>query len=140
MPQQNTPGMTRESTRGLWIWQQNINKSLVAQSDILHQVDPSIYDIAAKQAPYLDHNHNTRAKPHWYTVYPKEYYTVPDKTRSIMLVNKHMATDSWAQVNFSTSGMTVIQIHMAAGNVIIINTYNDITHADSVSCVLQMMR
>ena len=132
--------MTRESTGGLWICQQNVNKSLVAQSDILHQLDPNIYDIAAIQELYLNHNHNTCTNLHWYTVYPKEHYTVPYKTRSIMLVNMHMATDSWAQVNFSMSGMTVIQIQMVAGNVLIINTYNHITCADSVSHVLQTMR
>ena len=36
--------------------------------------------------------------------------------------------------------MTAIQIQMAAGNVLVINMYNHITHADSISHVLQTMR
>jgi len=60
----------------LSIRQQNLNKSLVAQSDFLHQLDPAAYDPGAIQEPYLDHHHNSRATHHWYTVYPNQHYTL----------------------------------------------------------------
>jgi len=101
MSQQSTPETTRRSTAQLWLCQQNINKSLVTQGDLLHQLDPGIYDMVAVQEPYLDHNYNTHTIPHWYTVYPKEYYIVSEKMRSITLVNKHIATDHGHRLTFS---------------------------------------
>jgi len=61
------------------------------------------------------------------------------KTRSIILVNKWIATHSWMQLNFGLSDMAVMQAQMAVGEVLIINTYNKITHSDMVGCILQVM-
>ena len=69
---------SRKSTQ-LWIRQQNVNKSLVAQGDLLHQLDPKEFEIVAIQEPYLDCNHNMRANLHWYTLHPKEHYVEPEK-------------------------------------------------------------
>jgi len=99
----------------------------VAQGDFLHQLDPNTYDIVALQELYLDHNHNMHVNPYWYMVYPKEHYTTPEKMRSIIFINKRIATHSWLQVNFSSSDITAAQAQTAAGRVLIINIYNDIT-------------
>ena len=73
-------------------------------------------------------------------VYPKEDYTTPKKKmRSIIFINKRIATHSWLQVNFSSSDITAAQAQTAAGRVLIINIYNDITHAGSIDHVLQTM-
>jgi len=88
MEQQEATNNVSRSTTQIWIQQQNVNKSLVAQGDLLHWLNPKIYDIAAIKEPYLDHNHNTCANPYWYTMYPKEHYVNPEKTRSILLVNR----------------------------------------------------
>ena len=87
----------------LQICQQDVNKSLVAQIDVLHRLNPNTYDIVALQELHLDHNHNMHAGPHWYTIYPKEHYIALEKMRSIVFVNKHIATDLWTQVDFASS-------------------------------------
>ena len=45
------------------IWQQNVNKSLDIQLDLLHSASPDDYDLLVIQEPYLDHLHNTRVTP-----------------------------------------------------------------------------
>jgi len=70
------------------IRQQNVNKLLTAQSDLLYWLNPTEYDMAALQEPYLDHNHNLQATSHWFTIYPREHYIRLEKTRSLFLVNK----------------------------------------------------
>jgi len=80
MTQPETINLTGSRDQYLTIHQQNINRSLIAQSNFLHQLDPDVYDFAAIQEPYLDSNHNSCVTHHWYTVYPKEHYvTITDK-------------------------------------------------------------
>ena len=80
MTQHPEAGISSRSSTYLQIQQQKVNKSSVVQGDFLHQLDPRLFNIEAIQEPYLDHNHNTHASPHWYTVYPKEHYVQPEKT------------------------------------------------------------
>src|SRR5882672_7572494 len=111
-----TPSTTPTAHTGrqtsLSIWQQNTNKSLIAQSDFLHYLDPSTYDLGAVQEPYLDHLHNSCASGHWYTIYPKEHYTHPTRTRSLLLINKCIASNTWSQVGFGSSDITAIWLQM----------------------------
>jgi len=94
MTEQTTnPHLPRSRSR-IKIRQQNLNKSLTAQSDMLHTLDPDVYDIAAIQEPYLDHTHNSRASPNWYTLYPKEHYAKPDRTQSLLLINRRIPTNN----------------------------------------------
>jgi len=43
-------------------------------------------------------------------VYPKEHYVTPLQMRSIILVNKRIATDAWSQVDISSSDVTALVI------------------------------
>jgi len=107
------------------IQQQNINKSLVTQSDLLHQLNLVTFNICAIQEPYLDHLHNSCTTPHWFTVYPKEHYTNPGKTQSLLLVNRRIATDAWSQVDFGSSDITSVQVHTTVGKILIVNMYSN---------------
>jgi hypothetical protein len=49
----------------LRIWQQNINRSLLGQQDLLNMLGNNDYDICAIQEPYLDYMHKTRANALW---------------------------------------------------------------------------
>jgi len=64
MNQLNTTNWVRAGANCLLICQQNVNKSLVAQGDLLNQLNPDNCNIAAIQEPYLDANHNSRAMHH----------------------------------------------------------------------------
>ncbi len=43
----------------LRVWQQNLNKSNVAQQDMLSKIFTTDYDIIALQEPYIDFKHLT---------------------------------------------------------------------------------
>src|SRR5882672_4716432 len=90
------------------IRQQNTNKSLIVQTDMLHRADPKLFDIIAIQEPFLDHFHNTCTSQHWYTVYPREDFVNPGKTRSVILMNKALAEDAWTQVELRSSDVMAI--------------------------------
>ena len=77
---------------------------------MLHQLDPERFDIVVVQEPYLDHNHNMCANHHWYMIYLKEHYTVPGKTRAVMLVNRKIPADLWFQVELGSSDIWAIQV------------------------------
>ena len=109
----------------LSILQQNVTKSLIAQGDFLPWIDPGTYDIGAIQEPYMDHNHNSQAGHHWYTIYPKEHYINPVKMRSLMLINRQIATDAWSQVDFSSLDIIAIQLHTERGKILKVNIYNN---------------
>ena len=91
----------------------------------LHQLNPDTYNFAAIQELYLDHNHNSHATQQWYTLYPKQHYLTPLHTRSILLANKHIATDTWTQVDFGSPDIMMVLIQMGHSKVLVIGIYND---------------
>jgi len=96
---------------------------------MLHQLNPSEFNIAAIQELYLDFNRNTRATHNWFTIYLKEHYDKPNKTRSIILINKRILTN-WKQVDFALSNVMAIQIKTPAGDILCINMYNDTQNSE----------
>ena len=87
----------------------------------------------------MDHLHNLHATPHWFTVYPKEHYTNAGKTQLLLLVNRHIATDTWSQEDFGSSNMTAVQVCTAAGKILIVNMYSDNTWQAGMKQVLQVL-
>ena len=92
------------------------------------------------QEPYLDHLHNSQATHHWFTIYPKEHCTNPGKTRSLILINRWIATDAWSQLNMGLSDVTAIQLTTRHGKTIIGNMYNDSIHQQGLRKTVQAMR
>src|SRR5882724_11243235 len=125
MTHPGTNNMMRQRDQNLLIHQQNVNKSLMAQNDFLHQLNPNTYNLAAIQVLYLDSNHNSHATHHWYTIYPKEHYITLSQMRSILMVNRQIATDAWSQVDIGLSDITAIMINTGKGKVLLVNMYND---------------
>src|SRR5882724_1896294 len=97
---------------------------------------PSLFN---QPSPPFYHNHNKHGNLYWYMMYLKEHYIKPEKTRTIILINKQIATNSWLQFNFHSPNVTVVQVQTVAGNAIVINTHNYIMHANSISSILQVM-
>jgi len=90
--------------------------------------------------PYLDHHHNSQATHNWYTIYPKAHYTDLACTHSLILVNKRIATDTWSQIDLSSSNITVIQLQMERGKVLIINMYNEGSRQQGLKQAITAMR
>src|SRR5882724_3695870 len=114
-PITTTNNTLADRTTKLMIQQQNTNKSLVAQSDFLHQLDLTIYDIGAVQEQYLDNWHNSQVTHNWYTKYPGAHYTDLAHMCSLILVNRRITTHTWSQIDFSSSDITAIQIQTERG-------------------------
>ena len=54
----------------LRIWQQNINKSRVAQEDLINSDVYKHFDFLLLQEPYIDGYGNTKATKDWRVIYP----------------------------------------------------------------------
>ena len=75
--------------------QQNLNKSLIAQLDLLNGTDPKDTDFVFLQEPHIDFLHQTRANQHWTVIYPSTHNRSPTRTRSVILVNKSVSKNNW---------------------------------------------
>ena len=116
----------------LRIWQQNLNKSLIAQHHLLSTASPHDWDILLLQEPWFG-NTVTRATHSWRVLYPDIYFE--DKTtnlRLIILVNANLATDSYEQIQFRSTDVTGVRIVTNAGPITVINVYNDCNHNAAV--------
>jgi len=68
------------------------------------------------------------------------HYTNLACTHSLILVNKRIATDTWSQIDLSSSDITVIQLQMERGRVLIINMYNEGTQQQGIKRSIIAMR
>ena len=126
--------------RPLTIRQQNTNKSLTSQLDLLESLKRNEYDICAIQEPYIDFNGKSRANRQWMTVYPNTHHSHPDSTRSLLLINTNLLTDSWKQINFQHPDITAIELKGPFGTIRIINVYNDCNNNNALTQVSNFMR
>jgi len=123
--------------RHLRIWQQNVNRSRNAQEDLLESLKAKRFDICAIQEPCIDSFNNTRANSKWRVVYPNTHYTNPKKTRSILLVNVSVLTNTWKALNTNSGDVTAIQLQTNTGTINIFNIYNDINNDDALQALSQ---
>jgi len=134
-----TPDVDTHSTK-LRIWQQNVNQSLIAQHDVLQSANPKDYNLILLQEPYVDHLGATRASSYWTVVYPPQHRDAPKRSRSIILVNKRLATSSWTQINIPSFNISAIQLQSQHGILQIYNIYNDCLHNDSLTSLAEQLR
>ena len=101
----------------LHIQQQNTNKSLGAQDDLLMSLKRNIYDICAIQEPFIDFNGKSRANNQWFTVYPSTHNSAPNAMRSILLINTNLLTNNWMQINIANPDISAIDLTTKIGNI-----------------------
>ncbi|OBZ77095.1 putative RNA-directed DNA polymerase from transposon X-element [Grifola frondosa] len=121
-PTSPMPERPNRPTR-LRIWQQNLNKSLDAQLDLLHAADPDDYDLLLLQEPYLDHINLTRANHHWSVVYPTCHHDNAARTHSVILVSRKLSTGAWIPISIPSPDLTAITISTNSTPVHIFNAY-----------------
>lgn len=78
----------------LRIWQQNVNKSLDAQLDLLQALGAKNFEIAAIQEPHIDFLNLTRANPHWIVVYPSGHHDRDELTRAVLPISTRISTNT----------------------------------------------
>ncbi|KAJ7191577.1 hypothetical protein GGX14DRAFT_341354, partial [Mycena pura] len=116
----------------LRVWQQNLNKSLQAQLDMLQSLKPQKYDLALIQEPYMDFRNKSRTNLRFTAVYPAQHDLHPKRSRSLILVNTHLASSSWSTIPIPSPDITAVELRTPAGLLRIINVYNDCEHNDSL--------
>ena len=120
--------------------QQNTNKSLISQLDLLESLKRNDYDICAIQEPYIDFNGKSRANRQWTAIYPNTHYSHPDSTRSLLLINTNILTDSWKQLNIQHPDVTAIELRGTFGTIRVINVYNNCNNNTALTHVSNFMR
>ena len=133
--------MPEQTLTQLRIWQQNLNKSITAQEDLLHHALPTNYDILALQEPYIDTLKNTRATQHWRVHYP----TVRDRdtsgrTRATLLINNQLSTGSWAPLTVPHPDVAAITIKTGGAQLHLLNLYVDGEHDTAIHAATRATR
>ncbi|KAI0057648.1 hypothetical protein BV25DRAFT_1796907, partial [Artomyces pyxidatus] len=113
----------------LRIWQQNLNASDAAQHHLLNSHLSLSYDVLAIQEPYIKKDQYTYAGSPWRVIYPTPHFTNASATRSVLLIRKALDTNSWCQLEFPSSDVTVVQFTGDWGCLTLFNIYNDGTHS-----------
>jgi hypothetical protein len=137
MPEDQEQEQTR---RPLQLRQQNVNKSLLSQLDLLQSLKRNMYDVCAIQEPYIDFQGHTRANRNWTTIYPNTHKTHPDSTRSVILINTNLLTDAWKQIDFDHPDITAVEITGQFGTLRVINVYNDGNNNNALTHISAFMR
>src|SRR5882762_6506784 len=94
----------------LCIWQQNVDHSMVATQHLINSDLHRHYDIIALQEPYLGKYGNTRASRYWRVIYPSTHLSPNNRTRSSLLINSALSTNTWQQIPFESPDVTIIQL------------------------------
>ncbi|KAJ7429941.1 hypothetical protein B0H11DRAFT_1766002, partial [Mycena galericulata] len=128
----NAPGNQQPRARRLRIWQQNLNKSLQGQIDMLQSLKPKKYDLALIQEPNIDFRNKSRTNLCFTAVYPALHDTDPKASRSLILVNTHLPSSSWSVIPLPSSDITAVELRTSAHTIRIINIYNDCEHNDAL--------
>ena len=124
----------------LRIWQQNVNRSITAQYDLLHSADPRDYDIIAIQEPYIDHLKLTRASPRWAVVYPEGHLDSDHTTRSVLLISTAISSNIWRPIAVPSPDITAITLTAGTSSVHIFNLYVDGGHDRAIHAVAHASR
>src|SRR5882762_3244627 len=116
----------------LRIWQQNINRSIIATQHIINSDMHLRFNVITLQKPYLDSYSNTRASCHWRVVYPTTHPSSHPNPPSqmVLLINSSLNTNSWKQIPFPSPDITIVQLKGAHGLLSLFNIYVDCDHSN----------
>ena len=125
-----------ENPTQLRIIQINVNKSNDCQTDFLiNRINPKEYDLVMIQEPYFDYKKDSRASSKWIAVYPTNHLDNPIRTRSMILVNTKISSNSWTALAIKCPDITAIQITGEWGTLRIFNIYNDQAHSRNMTAL-----
>ena len=127
---------TAPAPNHLRIWQQNINKSRVAQEDLINSDVYKNYDLVLLQEPFIDSYGNTKATKDWWVTYPSHHLTTDRPVHSVILINANLDTNSWAQHSIPGSNdLTAVQFKGNMGTINRYNIYNTCHHDETMEAL-----
>lgn len=112
----------RNDPTALRFVQLNVNKSNTSQSALLHSV--ADFDLVFLQEPHIDFLKNMRASQQWRVLYPPKHKDSPARTRSITLINTHIATNGWTAIPVDDPDIMAVSLSYDTGTIHIFNVYN----------------
>ncbi|KAI5823025.1 hypothetical protein K523DRAFT_255927, partial [Schizophyllum commune Tattone D] len=114
------------TTPHLRIWQQNLNKSRTAAFNMANLPLHQDWDIICIQEQYTNGFDAIITNRKWTPVYPDLWSRDKKASRSLILVNASIDTNTWRPLVVpGTNDITAIQISTDAGEVTIFNIYYD---------------
>jgi hypothetical protein len=89
---------TQRNNAKLKIWQQNVNKSVTCQHNLISIgcLANEKFDIVVLQEPHINYLNKTIATHNWTVIYPTTHRNNPEHTRSAILILSHILTDTWS--------------------------------------------
>jgi hypothetical protein len=124
----------------LKLWQQNLDRSLDNQHELLQSMGRGAYHIAALQEPYIGLGNLTRGNSHWHVVYPSQDGEEGKRTRAATLVNASVPTEAWSQLHVPSLDVVTIELHGEFGTLRVVNIYNDGDNNDTLGVLRDFMR
>ncbi|KAG1729343.1 uncharacterized protein EDB91DRAFT_1060070, partial [Suillus paluster] len=113
------------------IWQQNLRKSMNTSENMLKNLDPETYNLACIQEPYLHPINLANAsnlRCHWDVLYPLNHHTNPERSQTIILINKRISKNTWHIVPINSLNIMAIDLTGAFSKVHVYNIYNPCDH------------
>ncbi|KAI0700054.1 hypothetical protein BC835DRAFT_1266883, partial [Cytidiella melzeri] len=93
----------------LCIWQQNVNKLLEAQLDLLNAISPNDIDMILLEEPYINSQGFSRGSSHWAMIYPPDHRNPTSsfrRTRSITLISTRINSNIWQPLEVPSRAIT----------------------------------
>ncbi|KAJ8584196.1 hypothetical protein M405DRAFT_747457, partial [Rhizopogon salebrosus TDB-379] len=93
---------------------------------MLKNLDPHTYDLACIQEPYLNPvglANTSNLQRYWDVIYPSNHHANPERSQTILLVNKKLSKNNWHIIPLDTPNITAIELNGAFGKVRIYNIY-----------------
>jgi ribonuclease HI len=87
------------------------------------------------QEPYFDYKKDSRISSKWIAIYPLNHIDNPLRTRSMILVNANISSNSWTALSIDCPDITAIQITGEWGTRRFFNIYNDQNHSQNLTAL-----
>ena len=116
------------------VWQQNLNKSHIAQEDLINLDIQRTYDILMLQEPYIDAYGNTKARRGWRLVYPSSCLSDPAPPRVVILVSSRIDTNRWVQLYIpGLQDLLATQVTDQSFKLTIYDIYSNCNNMDAIN-------
>jgi hypothetical protein len=122
------------------IWQQNLDRGLENQHDLINSLLAGTHHFAALQEPYIGPGVWTRADGQWRVLYPTMHEEEGVRTRVVTLVNVSLPTDSWSQMRFDSPDAVALEFRDDFRTLRMVNIYNDGDHDETLRALRDFMR
>jgi len=102
---------------------------------MLKNLDPEEFDLACIQEPYLNPVNLANAsnlRRYWDILYPSDHHADPNRTQTIMLVNRKLSKNAWHMVQIKSPNVMAIEFNGEFGKVRIYNVYNPCDNNDTL--------